>query len=197
MTSPALTAWCLAAALHFAPISRLPQYPGHEETKDEALERYQSIAQDVASAAGEVPDSKRRAALLLAIAIGESGLAHDADVGPCYRGKDKHSPLHTRCDSGLAASPYQLHPVWFEHRVVTQNELFADRALASRIVLRFALGSFGLCKDLPVEDRLSGMGLGHCERGNKSVEARFRLYTQIRDWNPTPEEKTELATRAR
>lgn len=183
-----LTQWVLLAALHFAPIEKQPHYPGHEETADETRLRYQQIAQTIASAVGDGrPGAHDRASLLLAYAIGESGLAQDADVGPCYRGRDRRSPLRLRCDGGLAASLWQLHPLMWGGRLVGADELFRHRDLAASIVLRLAVGSFGMCKALPVEDRLSGMGLGRCVEGDPRVRARWRLYQVVKGWSPKEE----------
>lgn len=196
-----LASWVLAAALTFAPPAQHPQYPGREESEAQAEERYESIARDIATVAeaepqtrgGFSPDSK--AALLLALAIGESSLALDADIGPCWRGSSRHSPLRARCDGGLAASIWQLHPVMWDGEMLRQKDLFANRERAGTIVLRLAIGSFGMCKKLAPEDRLSGAGLGHCEAGNESVRARFKLFQKLRSWKPPSPTRAEVARR--
>jgi len=185
-----LAAWLLAAALHFAPPEKLPQFPGHEESHEAALVRYSVIALDVADVVEEMKGSKQEAALLLAWAIGESGLARDADVGPCFRGKHKGGNYRTRCDSGAAASMWQIH----EHLAkdgtrVTKEMLFEERRLAVRTMLRALRSSSRACKHLEPRDRFSQAGLGRCVEGNASVRARFKLWGRVAGWMPKPPPK--------
>lgn len=180
-----LAAWLFAAALHFSPVERLPSFPGHEETTETASARYSEIAGDIATVVEENNGTKAEAALLLAWAIGESGLAHDADVGPCFRGRHKGANYRTRCDSGAAASMWQIH----EHTAkdgtpVKRGQLFADRKLAARTMLRALRASSKACRHLKPEDRFSQAGLGRCVEGNKSVRARFRLWVHVSGWAP-------------
>lgn len=180
-----LEALILAWALHFAPITHLPQYAGHEETAEQARARYVAISHDIAEAVKDRKDAKSAAALLLAWAVGESALSHDADVGPCHRvGK-----LKLRCDGGAAASIFQLHA----HRAkdgtpITVAMLFADRALAARIALRGLIGSQHTCASLEAQDRFSAFATGAgCVAGNKSVRARYRLWREVSAWVPPAE----------
>lgn len=160
------------AMLHFAPIETLPQYPGHEETEREALARYGAIAEVIARACDK--QGKPCASLLVAIGVGESRFAKDADVGPCYRvGK-----LKTRCDSSAAASVWQVQA----HSFVTTAELFADRALAARATLKAAR----MCRHLAPRDQLFGLA-GTCEpRPAHAAAARARRDTwqEVNSWNP-------------
>lgn len=180
----AFVAWILAAALHFAPPERHPRFDGYEETAEQAHARYEQIAVDIAAAVEGRKDAKDMAALALAWAIGESALAPDADRGPCYRkGKWK-----LRCDGGLAAGPWQLHEYWDRQAKerVTVAAIFADRARSAKTVVRKLIGAWVQCAHLASEDRLSGFGLGHCEAGNASVRARYRLWQRVRAWEPQP-----------
>lgn len=178
----AFVAWILAAALHFAPPERHPRFDGYEETAEQARARYEQIAVDIAAAVEGRKDAKDMAALALAWAVGESALAPDADKGPCYRkGRWK-----LRCDGGLAAGPWQLHEYWDRQAKerVTVAAIFADRARSARTVVRKLIGAWVQCAHLAAEDRLSGFGLGHCEAGNASVRARYRLWQRVRAWEP-------------
>lgn len=188
-----IAAWCLAAALFHAPPETRPQFPGHEESVAETRARYASICADIEAAATEEPERpgflshRDRAALLLALAIGESGLARDADLGPCYR----EGAWRTRCDGGRAATVWQLQTVRDNDPDQTElgpRQLFADRRRAARIALRLASGSLGMCRKLPAEDRLSAYGSGRCltgeYRGAESVRARWRLFQRLRGWEP-------------
>ena len=74
-------------ALHFAPAQKIPTW---HETESQRVSRYASIASDIHATVdkiGPLPglDARQSAVLLLAVAVGESGLAPDADLGPCYR----------------------------------------------------------------------------------------------------------------
>jgi hypothetical protein len=176
-----LAEWVLSAALTFAPIERQPQWKGYEETREEAFDRYITIANDIAAAAeGEAKSelgAKQRAALLLAVAVGESGLALDVDRGPCYR----QGGYKLRCDGGTSFTLWQLKHAIVDGQPVRGRELegTANRPRAARGALRAILGSLGMCKKLAPEDRLSGYGVGRCVAGNKSVRARWALYQRV------------------
>lgn len=188
----ALSAWILAAALHFAPPDKLPESLRQGETDEQARVRYAQIAEDIADAVKDSKSAKTEAALLLAWAVGETHLAHDADVGPCHRqGKWK-----LRCDSGQAAGLWQLHEHYdFKAKEkVTTAAIFADRPRFARFALRGLLGSWQRCHDLPAEDRFSGFALGQgCVRGHKGVRARYKAWREIQSWSP-PAEKGSAAS---
>lgn len=192
-SSPALTLeqWTLAALHQHAPISGRPSFPGHDETDDEVRARYAALALAITSAAEEHPakpgglSDRDEAALLVAIAIGETRLARDTDVGPCYRGKPGGS-WWSRCDSGTSGSVWQLKtPLSWEGEVIRYADTFKDRERAARIALRAARGSLGACRALPPEDRLSALG-GVCREGLESARARYRLWQRVRVWEPSP-----------
>lgn len=178
----------MLAALEFAPIELRPEFPGYVETRAEALDRYWSIAQDIAAAAQETPakpggiSDEDEAALLLALAIGESGLSLDVDRGPCYR-KGKWA---ARCDGGTSHTIWQLKTVRFDGSVRSGKELQANRALAARVALWLARGSLGQCRKLEPRDRLSAYGAGYCKEGLPDVRARHALWTKIRDFMRRP-----------
>lgn len=186
-----LEQWTLAALHHHAPISGRPSFPGHDETDDEASARYAALALAITSAAEEYPakpgglSDRDEAAVLVAIAIGETRLARDTDVGPCYRGKPGGS-WWSRCDSGTSGSVWQLKtPLSWEGEVIRYADTFKDRGRAARIALRAARGSLGACRSLPPEDRLSALG-GVCREGLESARARYRLWQRVRVWEPSP-----------
>ncbi len=172
--------WILMAALHFAPPAQHRQFPGHEETVEQARARYAQIARDIAEAAVQTKDPKATASLMLAWAIGESGLYRDADTGPCYR----EGAWRQRCDGGLAATIWQLHALRDGDDVLKPKDLFADRARAARIVAKRLPAAWHSCRRLAPEDRFSGFGLGYCKAGNASVRARYRLWLRVRAWQP-------------
>ncbi|NUO50679.1 MAG: hypothetical protein HOV80_17640 [Polyangiaceae bacterium] len=180
-----LYTWVLAALLQFAPPDRLPQYPGYEETLEQTQERYADIAgviSSVALAEEEAPDGmtdREEAALLVAIAVGETHLALDADRGPCFR----DGRFHERCDRGRAASIWQVHAWKRNGEWVPLSELFENRELAAERAFYVARSSLGMCKHLPPEDRLSGLS-GRCIRGLASAQAHYRRWMKLRAWEP-------------
>jgi hypothetical protein len=177
----ALAEWVLSAALFFAPVETRPKVAGYEETADEARARYASIAEDIAAAAEEgappAGEAKRRAALLLAVAVGESGLSYDVDKGPCYR----KGNWRERCDGGTSFTIWQLKAVSIdgEHRHARHVEGVAKRKIAAKAALRKILGSLGMCKSLAPEDRLSAYGAGRCLEGHKGIRARWALFQRV------------------
>lgn len=193
-----LAAKVMLAALAYAPVETRPNYPGFSETRNETIDRYWSIATDIAAAAEETPTTpgglsdESEAALLLALAIGESGLALDVDRGPCYR----RGALWRRCDSGTSYTIWQLKPGMVDGKVRTGKQLQADRKLAARLALKRARGSLGQCRAMEPHDRLSAYGAGHCVAGLADIRARWKLYQRVRDYmRPLDEKRTKEVER--
>lgn len=178
-----LVEWVLAAALYFAPIETRPKFAGYEETHEEALARYRSIAEDIVEAAEKSPNAdKWEAAWLVTVAVGESGLSLDVDRGPCYR----RGGYRSRCDGGSSFSIWQLKNTPIDGELRYGYEFERNRKLAARAALKKIRGSLGLCKSLPENDRLSAYGVGRCVEGNKSVRARHALFEKVRSFVPKP-----------
>lgn len=128
----AAIAWILSLLTLALPPDRLAAEPGWHEAPAAREARYQAIAADVAAVV-YAPDAPvlyagpraraHTAALLVAVAVLESGLAADVDLGPCYRGRDGRGP---RCDRGRAYSLWQVHDPAVE----------GDRRAAARAALR-------------------------------------------------------------
>lgn len=175
-----LEQWTYEAMVKFAPPEKAPQFPGYEETIDETKQRYRELAAVIA----KVGENRSRAALLVAIGIGESRLARDTDVGPCYRGKPG-GKLWKRCDSGTSGSVWQIKtPVkGLEGEVISYTDIFKDRERAARIELRIALGSLRRCRHLEPVDHLSALG-GSCQAGLASAQSRWKLWQTISVWSP-------------
>lgn len=170
-----LLAWTFAALMHFAPPSNHDRAPW-AEPREESWRRYSRIAEAIVTVCErESKAPKSCAALLAAIAIGESGLARDADEGPCYR----RGGYAKRCDAGKAASVWQCQAIGF----YTVAEMFADREKAAEQALRVARSSLGRCGKLDARDRLSGLS-GRCIDGPGPWRARYDLWQTIRAWNP-------------
>ncbi len=178
MSKTTIFEWTLAALLHFAPPEHQDRNPWRDPSREAAVERYEGIARTIVERCGE---QKGCASLLAALAIGESGLARDADLGPCHR----EGRWKLRCDSGRAASVWQAqaYGVDADGEPITVARLFADRGLAAWHTLRVARGSLKLCAKLAPEDRLSGLS-GRCVAGPGPWRARWALWNTIRNWNP-------------
>jgi len=177
----ALADWVLLAALHFAPIETRPRFEGYLETQEEAFGRYLGIARDIAAAAeeheGTDAEKRKRAALLLAVAVGESGLSRDVDEGPCYR----RGRWRARCDGGTSYTLWQMKSAVVDGRPVHARELrgLDKRGQAARAALRAIRGSLGACRKLEAQDRLSMYGAGSCKPGLRSVRARWALFERV------------------
>lgn len=180
-----LAQWVFLALLHFAPVEQIPTFEGFEETAEEARDRYLALSDAIAAAAEEDVrptglGQRDEAALLVAIAIGETRLSRDTDVGPCFRGR-AGGPYWSRCDHGRAASVWQLHRWDFEGRRPQLTELFADRGLAARMALHAATTSLWRCRALPAVDRLSALS-GRCVVGLEQARGHYRRWIRIRAW---------------
>lgn len=181
MVNP-VVAWILSIMIQVAPPAKLvtqPQLPGWEETEQQKLARYHSIAEDLYHVVYD-PNTKPlyksengraiTAATLLAIAFHESGFAHDVDKGPCYRGKDGR---WGRCDGGLSATLMQIRlgeeaTTKRVHGVdgLKQKDLFADRKQAFRVGLHLVHRSFVACSKNGPDLKLAGYASGNCAAGH-------------------------------
>lgn len=144
-------AWLLGLALASVPIEKAKNPPGWDESAEERTRRYESIAADLAAVvydpserpAYDGPQARARtAALMLGVAIMESGLARDVDLGPCYRGLSGTGP---RCDRGRAFCVMQVHADGVGRTTRegwTGEELFADRRKCFRAALHLIRASF-------------------------------------------------------
>ncbi|NUP13798.1 MAG: hypothetical protein HOW73_47790 [Polyangiaceae bacterium] len=181
--------WVLAAFLAFAPPERHESAPWADPSRDHAVGRYTKIAAAIELRCGA---DRGCASLLAAIAIGESGLARDADEGmaPAKPSCWRRGGYRTRCDSGAAASVWQAHAFGVdEHgQHITIRRLFQDRSLAAWQTLRVARSSLARCKHQRPERRLSGLS-GSCIDRDGSWVARYRLWQRLRGWEPPATEK--------
>lgn len=179
----AVDSWILAALVHFAPPEAHERSHWADSSREAALVRYAGIAEAIGGACADAPDRRSCESLLVALAVGESGLSRDADLGPCYR----VGGWWRRCDSGRAASVWQGQAFGRDTRPsgdgqpVTVARLFASRPLAAWHALRVARSSLGLCRSLPPEDRLSALS-GRCRAADGPWRARWRLWQSVRSW---------------
>lgn len=167
-------------ANRFAPPEKAWAAPTHPETLEERRLRYALIAADICKVVAKDKSvegftKKQTARLVMGMAIGESGLVKDADVGPCYR-KGK---AWRRCDGGRAVGLLQ---VWVNRR--ERDHYFANRkALISR-GLQALRGSFNACRALPIDQRLSVYASGTCQnaKGIAASRRRWKLITRVLGW---------------
>lgn len=157
MTPAELAPALLHAALTLAPPASHAAYPWHRETIEQTEARYAALALDVAAVAlSERPvkglgrvDS---AALLLAVAIGESGLAEDVTrADGCYRLDE----WERRCDRDRATGYWQI---WPDAHGLSRTE--AQGEDGARIALRAIRSSVSRCWHMAPEWRLSALGTG-------------------------------------
>jgi hypothetical protein len=179
--------WLLALALQFAPPSQALRFPGYDETADAARARYTIIAEDIAFVVQEhepLPGLTRSesAVFVLAMSIGETALALDADKGPCFRGRHLGRNYAGRCDSGRAVGVLQVQ------LASGRAEHFADRRKLLTVGLTALRGSLWACAQLPVDERLAAYASGSCnnEGGKAGSRKRWALFSQILNARPLP-----------
>lgn len=131
-----MTAWLLSLMLALVPPGKVPA----RESAEAGFARYQDIAADIAS----VTHDRRTAALLVAIAVHESGLRLDVDTG-ATRGP----------------APYRACGLW---QLVGVDCSLSRRELAA-LARERALGSLGACIASPERFRLAAYASGSCSRG--------------------------------
>lgn len=169
-----------------------------KETEAEALARYSAVADAVETVATDPtveplfdgPRARLKTAqLLLAVAIGETHIARDADVGPC---------IGKRCDTGRSACVMQINvgagktaEGW------TREELFADRVKCVTSGANRIRQSMGMCRRQPFAHRLADFSGGMCEspRAQASSERKMRLFERISKMPDAP--STDLPMRLR
>ncbi len=194
-TSP-VTAWLYALMVWAAPPDRFAaahSFPGWQETVEARSARYRSIAEDLVATVYDPAERPafagkngraRTAALLLALAIKESGLAPDADRGPCYRGRNGQSQ---RCDEGRSACMLQIRVgTGTTPEGWTREELFADRRKCLRAGLHRARRSVGACSREGPDFILNAYASGVCGRGHQESRERVALAERLFAHQPAP-----------
>jgi hypothetical protein len=160
------------------------------ESPADAHARYESIAHDVAAVALEQseaplfdgPDGRAQTAvLMLSVASFESSFRKAVDDG------------QGRGDRGRSYCLMQIHvgdgvtrEGWSGHQLVE------DRTLCFRAALHILRSSFGACRALPVDDRLSAYASGRCFA--EATISRSRIGRARRWWQshaPPPSPATE------
>jgi hypothetical protein len=205
MSTTALVAWLQALMVWAAPPARFAAaqtFPGWQEMPEARLARYEKIAEDLVATvydpaerpvfAGKLGRA-RTATLLLALALKESGLAPDADKGPCYRGKSGTSP---RCDEGRSACILQIRVAkgttpegW------TREDLFADRRKCLLAGLHAVRRSAGACARLGPSFILNAYASGVCGMGQQESRERVAYAEALFAHQRAPGEDAEFLPR--
>lgn len=177
-----MAAWVFVLLCALAPpakLAALPAFPGWAETAEQRTDRYRAIAEDIAAV---TPDT-RELAVLVAIAIHESGLAPDVDLGPtCYRGPRGDGP---RCDFGKAVSIFQIHADGEDAKL-----LIGNRRTAAKRALALMRRSARACvpKHGP-EAALRIYASGTCEGGAKASTDMVKLARRLLTEHPPPKQQ--------
>jgi len=170
-----LVAYLVAAMVGWVPAHAQPQ-----ESPDEVMDRYESIARDAATVALDPdeaplfggPDGRARTALLmLSVASYESGYRKRVDDG---RGRGDNG--RSFCLMQIRVGTGATGEGW------TGPDLVEDRTRCFRAALHILRKSFGICHSLPVEDRLSAYASGSCTAG---TEASRRRILRASNWGAT------------
>jgi hypothetical protein len=144
----AMTAWVPARA------------HARAESPEDTMTRYESIAHDAAAVALDPseeplfagPDGRTQTALfMLSIASFESDYKRTVDQGI---GRGDHGRSY--CLMQIRVGDGTTREGW------TGRQLVTDRKLCFRAALHILHGSFNVCRNLPVEDRMSAYATGRC-----------------------------------
>ena len=196
-----ILAWILAFMVSVAPPGRKTFYTEAQETREEAMERYESIAQDIVDVVYD-PNTKpvfrgsngraRTVSVILSIMLYESGFMKNVDygVGKYARGDRGNSWCLMQLNIGKERTfrwntKYDRSPRWgddpediFEGH--TGPELVKNRQLCIREGLKVLRVSFSACRGrgLPLNQRLRVYASGTCGGGVEG--SATRMNTAIR-----------------
>jgi hypothetical protein len=174
-----VTAWILSLLLVVVPPGRVPA----RESEADGRARYAEIAADIAAAvADEAPlfagqfGRERTAALLVSVALFESGFRVDVDRGV------------TLGDHGASCTLWQLNLGRGRIDGFSCGELAANRRKAAALALRAMRRSRAACPNLPIEDMLRVYASGSCERGARESAERVRFAQRLFARHPPHQE---------
>lgn len=149
-----LVTYLVAAMIAWVPVK------AQAESPEDTMARYESIARAAASVAFDPseeplfvgPDARIQTALfMLSIASFESSYQRTVDLGA---GRGDHGRSY--CLMQIRVGDGTTHEGW------TGRQLVTDRTLCFRAALHILHGSFNVCRNLPVEDRMSAYATGRC-----------------------------------
>lgn len=177
-----------------APLDRPHYIPEAQETVEQGMARYESIASDVAEVMRtEKPlfkgaDGKlRTSALIMSVMLHEGGFRRDVDLGLGAHSKGDHgnSVCLMQLNVGKGRSfawnvvkdraprpadpPSEIQQGW------TAKELLADRKKCITAGLRVMRVSFASCGRMPQRDWLRAYASGSCDAGAPESASRMGL----------------------
>jgi len=168
-----LIAWMVAIMMAAAP-HYTSYVPEAVETPAEMKERYEDIAKDIVNVVYDPEETPlyngargraRSASTVLAIAYFESSFRKAVDKNLGKEGRGDHG--RSWCLMQLNIGEGKTADGW------SGPELIEDRTKCIRSAYRYIKMSFGACRGLPIEDRLSAYASGRCM--TPSIASRRRL----------------------
>lgn len=206
-----IIAWILSFIVSVAPPGRKTFYPEAQETRVEAQERYESIAEDIVDVVYD-PNTKalfrgsngrsRTVSVILSIMLHESGFMRNVDygVGKYARGDQGNSWCLMQLNIGAGRTlkwnvKHDRPPRWGDDPAdifdgYKGEELVKDRQLCIREGLKILRLSFSSCRGLPLNQRLRVYASGSCENGAEGSAARMN--TAIRWFQNTRDRRIEF-----
>jgi hypothetical protein len=185
-----LVAYLVAAMIGWVPL----HVHAPLESVDDARGRYESIARDVVSVAFDEAESPlfsgpegrtQTALLMLSVASYESGYRIKVDDG---RGLGDHG--HSYCLMQVKVGRGVTREGW------SGTDLVTDRKLCFRAALHILRSSFGACRTLPVDDRLSAYATGHCFADAAISRSRVGRARAWREAHVPPKVPTEATVQS-
>jgi hypothetical protein len=159
-----LVAYFVAAMTAWIPVR------AHLSPPEDTIARYESIARDAATVAFDEaeqplfsgPEGRVRTALLmLSIASFESSYQRAVDIGD---GRGDHG--NSYCLMQIQVGDGTTREGW------TGRQLVTDRTKCFRAALHILHGSFYVCRNLPIEDRMSAYATGRCVENTRASRVR-------------------------
>lgn len=203
-------AWILSFMVSVAPPGRKTFYVEAQETQEEALARYQSIAEDIVYVVYD-PNTKvlfrgangrsRTVSVVLSIMLHESGFMKNVDygIGKYARGDKGRSWCLMQLNIGAGKTwswnvKYNRRPRWGDNPSdivdgYTGPELVKDRRLCIQEGLKVLRMSFSACRGVPLNQKLRAYASGSCSNGQQ--QSAMRMNTAIR-WFQNSRDKRKL-----
>lgn len=162
--------------------------PEAKETKEQATSRYVDIAQavvDVAYDTREAPiltmkdEQKARAhsaLLMMSIALFESGLRRDVDLGIGKQGRGDAG--RSWCLMQIQLGDGKVPDSDPEVAGWTGKDLVADRRKCFRTALRMIRRSFTACQKNDFPHRLAAYASGSCDKGHAESSSRLGFWSR-------------------
>lgn len=200
LTLKAATAWILSFMVTAAPPGRKVYYPEGQETKDEAVVRYEAVAQDIVDVVYSPhvtplfkgPNGRAQTvSVILSVMLHESSFMRHVDLGLGKYARGDHGQswcsMQLRIGEGKTMRWNIKHdrPVaWNDPKEeifdgYTGDELIANRKLCISEGLHILRVSFGGTKGLPLDDRLRVYASGDRNKGAEASRNRMRTAMQL------------------